>query len=1591
MKKYIKISLISIICILSTLLLFQKIALAGNYDGSVKYRYNKDKQDESLLHLKGKAVGKTIGFTQSTYNPNKELLGQFDPNDHMYCVKHNENSEDGKYTIDGYIRIEGNKATGYYIQRGTNNLIKKEKTDSSNLAMAYILHAEDYEKYYFHNGVRNMAVHHYYSNSWFSKVANPISLYEDGWSTSYNIDWSTNGQSDKNKAWDLVNNATDYAKNLTDNAYPEIKATNSKVEYKANYLGPFNVTYTGKIESITALDASGNAVSGIKVRQSKKDVKDVSKIASGSNFYITSKTNIRKVRVKLKKNTVYIANIWFIQKSYKTAQQLITVHDGEKDVDAETYIEVEEPKGSLTINKKDSDGETKLRAGFKIKNSSGKWLAGTNGAFSFVNYAENAGTYYTDSNTGSIKLNNLPYDSYTVCEVAAPSGYELKYQVGYTYNSNWTNNKKTNWERVVAKYSKDSTAVPINDENIDNSINIINIRKGSLTIFKKDVESSKPVTHIKGAGFKIKTSVGTDTWLSGTKETSTTHYNYSASFKDATTYYIKDNLYKDDESIKRGYSEDNGEYVKIEGLDKGTYHIYEVEPPTGYLLKHQGGFEEVTIDNTKYERVNTKQVRTIPTYNSTTRSNQYNQYIGIGNLKKISISGRVWEEDIPDKGSYKDYDSLYNSNIDHNLGGITVKLIKKGETRATGTTTTNSDGTYLFDSLIKKSELKDYYVEFDYSSKNSGNTRYIPVEFNKNKTNGSKALAYTIPTNDMDVTGIATTYAGTNTNQIATYGLENIGTLNSSTLTLGNINLGIKPLLDPDYGLRQNLAYLKLNIKGYTYIYQYGGTQDADNFVPIGQNGPTAKWQNSDSIYGYSRQFYPSDIIYDRESSKQELEATVVYRIDVTNTVGENTKELYQQPDTLHLISVENRYDTNRYTLISDEIWEDKNNSGTAIMNSTAINKMNNGTAGIASENTSTEYIQFRVKKDAITKILENPRGIIEEFPTTVKTSAYHNYYRDDYMWQNLGKTGTNISGVKSTNNLHRTRNREKEEKAPYLVFSIDEQRTISGKVFKDKIVTNNGEKLGNGIYDSDEKGVEGVKVELLDIGGEKLTLSHLYQAKVIEEENKTITEIKDAVVTTNDRGEYSLEGVVPGRYYLGFIYGNGNYKITKLNGEVVEEGKLSTKIEGKEVTAKEYKSTIIKSKIVKDVIGFVEKTIASMTEEQRQAYEKQLIEDTYTWYKKDEFIQGKYSVAIDDLKVRKELNESKENLNAQALSPQISITIENTKDNNAQEKVISNDSNETVKNASGTESNVGILNDKKENVKNKFEGFYFGIIEQPRQEAEIEKVITNVKLTNAQGNVLYDGNPENVPSQGMVSISDLDNTENGGSTYVRAEIIEDSIYGSNLELTYEVRVKNISDINYYNEDYYKYGDKNPNKEVTLTPANVSDYLDKTLKYDENKSDALRIKEENPNQLETITVNTKNIEAQQFNLEGWKTLYTNQNKEREDETTKDKVVLVANRKLSKDNDDMEITSRAEIKEIVHTPDPADTETSNEEKTEQIKVAPKEVHTNGMVKATMTITPPTGAFANDTILYATVGIISLILLSAGIVIIKKKIV
>ena len=85
---------------------------------------------------------------------------------------------------------------------------------------------------------------------------------------------------------------------------------------------------------------------------------------------------------------------------------------------------------------------------------------------------------------------------------------------------------------------------------------------------------------------------------------------------------------------------------------------------------------------------------------------------------------------------------------------------------------------------------------------------------------------------------------------------------------------------------------------------------------------------------------------------------------------------------------------------------------------------------------------------------------------------------------------------------------------------------------------------------------------------------------------------------------------------------------------------------------------------------------------------------------------------------------------------------------------------------------------------------------------------------------------------------------------------------------------------------------------------------------------------------------------------------------------------------------MEIVNEAEITKLSNQADPDDKSQDKAEKL--VRTAPVEVHTNGKVKAVVTITPPTGLDRITIILYVIAGAVTLAVLSAGVVIIKKKV-
>ena len=1080
-------------------------------------------------------------------------------------------------------------------------------------------------------------------------------------------------------------------------------------------------------------------------------------------------------------------------------------------------------------------------------------------------------------NTGNnVTINKNTENRVTKIEATTKSDSYIQAEMWLCVKSNAKQNLV-----IVKSSEKNNTATT--------SIKVADIQKGSLTINKTDKDTGKSIA----AGFKIQTSAGK--WLSGTNGS----YNYNNTFAKAQTYTSS---------------------VTLKDLKFDTYKIYEVKAPNGYDLSVQSGYDK----NNKWVYFGT----------ATLNSNNVKVTKKYTNMQKISIKGYVW---IDEKAPKDDtYNSLYDSARELKVAGVTVKLINKANKKAIATTKTNANGEYVFDKLITKSQLKDYYVEFNYNGVKVGMkdaqgkdyqedvSKYITVAFNSENANaikkeGSRAIMDKVAEKDTDLSGIATTYKGTD-NKETTYGLSgNIYNKLIEGAVLNNINLGIKKIPTPDYYLSEDLEYVKITIKGYDYKYVYGAQGNKNKVA-----APTVNWQKKGTISGYTANIYPSDIAYKSENSEEELKVYVKYRIDIKNTstlgtgdAASKMNELYKEK-TLHISKLTDKFDTKRYKL-NDSNWTEKD--GTATIKEDYLKDIKNN--GIESSKTATKYIEFSVNHDAILDILKNPNGIIEEYPTKVETTGFHKYTRKDYSWQN------NISKEQT----HITKDDTRNADAPYLIFKLGEERILSGKVFEDKVVTTDGQKLGNGVYDNNENVVQGVKVELLDIKENttditKLDVSNLYGVKGEGNSERTAISNK-AEVYTDKNGIYTLAGIVPGKYFIRFTYGDGTQKICDISGKEITT-----------LSGINYKSTIVTNEIAKSALKGGKDA---------------------EWYKK--LGNTNSSVAIDNLDTRIAINAgtSKDIMAGTAM---VEITIENTPTNTANIEVSEN--GEQVKLAS-----------------NKFEGLNLGVIEQPKQEAKLEKIITNIKLENSQLNKGFSGNPETDTLQG---VSDLDNIQNGGSTYVRAELQDEIVSAANLELTYGIKVTNISDVNYYNSEYYWYGEADKNKEVTLVLNELSDYLDKSLNLKVDASDSRFKETTDPAIIQDESISNATI----IKLSNWNTkLYTEKNTTRNNNNfkTSDAITLVAYKILSIQDEDMEFINNVEITNLNNGTDDRDNST---DKDSLIKII-KPTIIEGRAQAKATITPPTGADRQTIIIYTIAGAIALAILSTGVVVIKKYIV
>ena len=156
-----------------------------------------------------------------------------------------------------------------------------------------------------------------------------------------------------------------------------------------------------------------------------------------------------------------------------------------------------------------------------------------------------------------------------------------------------------------------------------------------------------------------------------------------------------------------------------------------------------------------------------------------------------------------------------------------------------------------------------------------------------------------------------------------------------------------------------------------------------------------------------------------------------------------------------------------------------------------------------------------------------------------------------DVLLNNISKMITYGTGINIYNLLQKME--DDTSMAPLFKLDLTENyRIIQGKVFEDQQVNDRPrERIGNGKYDSTEKGVAGVRVDLHKVSEDGThQIATLYG---IDKDGKSI--VKEAVTYTNENGDYSFGeiydsskgqgyGVIEDKYQIYYIYGDSTYKV---------------------------------------------------------------------------------------------------------------------------------------------------------------------------------------------------------------------------------------------------------------------------------------------------------------------------------------------------------------------------------------------------------------------------------------------------------------
>ena len=810
------------------------------------------------------------------------------------------------------------------------------------------------------------------------------------------------------------------------------------------------------------------------------------------------------------------------------------------------------------------------------------------------------------------------------------------------------------------------------------------------------------------------------------------------------------------------------------------------------------------------------------------------------------------------------------------------------------------------------------------------------------------------------------------------------------------IDLGLVRRKINDMALRKDVFRAATKINGKTEIYKYSGRpNDDEEFWDISV-------RLSDSNYygnGYNREIFESDYRYKptQEHPGAALEIFVTYKIAVRNqsqgilnTIDEvvdyyDTEYKYRK-DLSWVTYDDNSFnDDQYYKAIHKEDVKQISNAKDVNSSETAGKVIVKGLSGKKLGVGEMEYIYltFQVNKDSNGIILDNSES--EAKYNVAEINGYTSYYQDNTSLPNgVIKGSKNYAGlldidsvpgnVDDKGNVQDEKNYEDDTdraKGLRIKFYDNATRKINGTVWEDlRTETVDNAIIGNGIKDKGEKGIENIKVELV----EKLTNGGEYIWK-------TTTLGATNQEKTNTDGTYLFKDYIPGDYVVRFTYG-GEYNST-YNGQ-------------------DYKSTIYQKEINQNgrtnFENASDETIKAITELGQKMYygytdvENQNISGSYgysiiksngknvsdakdIWSEREKVIN--YSnVGVTNSKAE-ELTQGKTKMVAE--TGVISIEVEYNK----------------------------IITDKQDAYS--ITDVDLGLTERPKAQLELSKHVNNVRLTLANGNVLYDANgavtnlawiqgedynlrksKEHTYFQNYNSKYKYDATQDKVNEHVsllykgtgnsrkngmiQAILDSELMHGATIRIDYTLTVKNVGETDYTGKAFYYTGVKSGDI-VTTSADTVVDYVSNNLQYREVDNSNWEVVS-----LDKLEVN-EGIKANTSNKTILQTTKLSKAL-KPGETNAGNLVLSQTITSQNTSDDMTYDNIAEIIKYSNTVGRrmAYSVVGNQNPNE----APAEVDSAAAEK--VIILPPFG----ETYLYFGLGIVVLLVIAGSIIIIKKKV-